>query len=282
MARPVRIEYPGAYYYLSSSGVESEFIFKGSKDRQDFLSILQEVVQRMRWELYAYNLLPDSYQLFIKTRNANLSKGMRQLNGIYTQRYNAKHVATGHIFHGRFKAVLVEAEHSYDAVVQHILSMPLQKHKSRQLDKWKWSSYQASIGIINSPDWLNTNDVLSRLAKQKKKAKKNLIKKVAAYDRDYDLMKQVKSQILLGSEKFVNKWQKQLLSGKIMDKARQRKATPVTPLGSFAERYKEPKTAMVKAYGTGKYTLEQIGSHFNVHYSTVSRVVKKAAAVPNQ
>ena len=279
MARPVRIEYPGASYYLSSRGVDGQNIFNGIKDRQSFLSILQEVSQRMHWTIYAYNLLPDSYQLFIKTNSANLSKGMRQLNGIYTQRHNAKYQSTGNIFQGRFKALLVDPEHSFEAVITHILSLPVQKQKTRQLEKWKWSSYQASIGLLDAPAWLNTTDVLSYFAKQKKRARKALLKKIKNYDKDFDLMSQVQGQILLGSEKFVNKWKKQLASGKVMDKARQRKAKPVKALSTFAKRFKDPKTAMVNAYNTGNYTLAQIAEHFNVHYSTVSRAVKKAEMI---
>lgn len=276
MARPVRIEYPGACYYLTSKVVDGELLFKGVKDRQQFLSILQEVIGRMQWEVYAYNLMPDSFQLLIKTTKPNLSKGMRQVNGIYTQRYNVAHERIGNIFHGRFKAVLVEAEYSFKDVVEHILQLPLKERKTRNIDKWKWSSYQAAMGLIDSPDWLKTKDVLKYFGNQKKRARKTLAKSIDHYDKDFDLMKNVQGQILLGSDKFVNKWKKQLVSGKVMDKARQRRARRIKPLADFSKRFKNIKTAMVKAYGTGNYTLEQIGSHFGVHYSTVSRTVKRA------
>ena len=276
MARPVRIEYPGASYYISSKGTEANPVFKGIKDRQEFLSILQTVSQRMHWAIYAYNLFSDSYQILIKTKEANLSKGMRQLNGIYTQRYNLKYQLNGNIFHGRFKAVLIEAEHSFEAVVQHILSLPLQQHKTRNIGKWKWSSYQASIGFIEPPCWLNTKELLKHFSKQKKRSQKILINKIGDYDKNYNLMTQVQGQILLGSEKFVNKWKKKLASGKVMDKARQRKEKPAKPLNAFAKRYKDPKIAMVNAYKTGNYTLGEVAENFDVHYSTVSRLVKKA------
>ena len=276
MARPVRIEYPGAYYYLTSKALEGELLFKGAKDRQEFLSILQEVTCRMQWEAYAYNLMPDSFQLFIKTTKPNLSKGMRQLNGIYTQRYNARYERYGNIFHGRFKAVLVEAEHSFKDVVRYVMHVPIQKRKTRDLNKWKWSSYQATMGLLDAPDWLKTKDVLHHFAKQRKRAQKALSKSIKNYDKDFDLMKNVQGQILLGSDKFVKKWKKQLASGKVMAKAIQRKAKKIKPLSNFSKRFKDSKTAMVKAYETGNYTLAQVGSHFGVHYSTVSRTVKRA------
>ncbi len=275
MARPVRIEYSGAYYYISSKGVEGASVFRDAKDRHEFLQILQEVITRMQWEVFAYNLLPDSFQLFIKTPKPNLSKGMRQLNGIYTQRYNVKYETQGSIFHGRFKAVLVE-EQSFSDVAKHVLHMPVLKRKARKLDKWKWSSYQAAAGLAEGPEWLNSTELWSRFGKQKKRAQTALIKALERMDKDSDIISSVHGQILLGSDEFIAKWKKQLASGKVMDKARKRKDKQVKPLADFEKRFKNIKTAMVKAYETGNYTLDQIGSHFGVHYSTVSRTVKKA------
>ncbi len=275
MARPVRIEYPGAYYYISSKGMDEKSIFKDVKDKQEFLQILQDVIGRMQWEVFAYNLMPDSFQLFIKTPKPNLSKGMRQLNGIYTQRYNVKYESQGNIFHGRFKAVLVE-EQSFADVARHVVHVPILKRKARKLDKWKWSSYQATIGASEAPEWLNTTAVLAHFGKQKKRAQTAFTKALAVTDKDFDIIQSVKGQILLGSDTFVAKWKKQLATGKVMDKARQRKAKKVKPLSDFGKRFKNIKTAMVKAYETGNYTLDQIGSHFGVHYSTVSRTVKKS------
>jgi len=275
MARPVRIEYSGAYYYISSQGEEGKTVFNDNKDRQEFLAILQEVISRMQWQVYAYNLLPDSFQLFIKTPKPNLSRGMRQLNGIYTQRYNAKYSQHGNIFHGRFKAVLVEPQLFTD-VVEHILHMPVLQRKARKLDKWKWSSYQASTGLIESPQWLSSGELLNHYGKQKKRAQNALIKAISILDKNFDISDQVQAQILLGSSAFVSKWKKQLLTGKVMDKAMQRKNKKIKPLSDFAKRFKNVKVAMVKAYETGNYTLDQIGGHFGVHYSTVSRTVKKS------
>ena len=154
--------------------------------------------------------------------------------------------------------------------------MPLLKRKARKLDKWKWSSYQATIGITEAPEWLKVDEVLSHFGKQPKRARTALQKSLENTDKDFDLMAQVKAQILLGSDAFVNKWKKQLATGKIMDRVRQRKSKKVKPLTDFGKRFKNIKVAMVKAYETGNYTLDQIGSHFGVHYSTVSRTVKKA------
>ncbi len=276
MARPVRIEFPGAYYYISSKGIEGESVFRDVKDRQQFLTILSEVISRMQWEVYAYNLLADSYQLFIKTPKANLSKGMRQLNGIYTQRYNVKYARNGNIFHGRFKAILIDAENYFQETARQVVRTPILARKTRKLDKWKWGSYQATMGLSETPEWLKTEVLLETFAKQKKRAEAAYDKYIQGSDKDLNILDNVQGQILLGSDAYVAKWKKQLASGKILEKARQRKAKKVKPLDDYSRRYKDIKTAMVKAYETGNYTLAQIGDYFGVHYSTVSRTVKKA------
>jgi REP element-mobilizing transposase RayT len=274
MARPVRIEFSNAYYYISSKGMADKLIFKNVKDKQDFLQILQEVVSRMQWDVYAYNIMPDSFQLFIKTPKPNLSKGMRQLNGMYTQHYNSRHQSVGNVFHGRFKAILTEENYASEAI-KYIIHMPILQHKVRQLEQWKWSSYQATMDIVESPRWLQTNFVLSDYSKQKKRAQTAFVKAINQLDRDFNMMDQVQGQILLGGDEFIKKWKKQLANGKVMDKARQRKERKIKPISDFSHRFKNMKIAMVKAYETGNYTLNQIGHYFGVHYSTVSRTVKK-------
>jgi len=275
MSRPVRIEYPGAYYYISSQGAEGERVFRGVKDRREFLQILQSVIVRMKWQVFAYNLLPDSFQLFIKTPKANLSKGMRQLNGIYTQRYNSKYERVGHIFHGRFKAVLVE-DLLFTDVLLHVLHLPVLKRKVRRLEEWQWSSYQALMGLVEAPQWLESETVLGHFGKQKKRSQTALTKAIAALDKDYNINDSIRGQILLGSDSFVKKWQKQLATGKVMEKARRRQAKQVKPLSDYEKSCKNAKNAMIKAYKTGNYTLQEVGEYFDVHYSTVSRAVKQA------
>lgn len=110
MARPLRIEYPGALYHVTSRGNAREDIFFDEKDRQRFLATLAHVVRDYHWICYAYCQMTNHYHLLIETPEANLSRGMRQLNGVYTQALNRRHGRVGHIFQGRFKALLVEKD----------------------------------------------------------------------------------------------------------------------------------------------------------------------------
>ena len=108
MARPLRIEYEGAVYHVTSRGDRREEIYADDEDRRGFLEILGEVVAQMRWLCYAYCLMPNHYHLVIETPEGNLSRGMRQLNGIYTQWSNRRHGRAGHLFQGRYKAIVVD------------------------------------------------------------------------------------------------------------------------------------------------------------------------------
>jgi putative transposase len=110
MARPVRIEFPGALYHITARGNKKENIFNSDRDRMVFLKILNETVTRYQFICYAYCLMPNHYHLMIETPNGNLSLGIRELNGVYAQKLNWAYKTVGHVFQGRFKAILVEKE----------------------------------------------------------------------------------------------------------------------------------------------------------------------------
>src|SRR3972149_1775966 len=110
MARPLRIEYQNAVHHVTSRGNTRNKIFLGDQDRENFLFVLDAVVKRHNWLCHAYCLMDNHYHLMIETPDANLSRGMRQLNGVYTQKYNWWHSKTGHLFQGRYKSILVDKE----------------------------------------------------------------------------------------------------------------------------------------------------------------------------
>jgi len=108
MARPLRIEYPGAVYHVTSRGNARQSIFIDDVDRQLFLEVLGNVVEKYNWLCHAFCLLDNHYHNLVETQDPNLSLGMRQLNGVYTQRFNIRHHRVGHLFQGRYNAILVE------------------------------------------------------------------------------------------------------------------------------------------------------------------------------
>ena len=110
MARQLRIEFPGALYHVTSRGNALQRVFRDDEDRKTFLATLAWVVERFRWRCHAYCLMDNHIHLLIEIPQPNLSRGMRQLNGVYTQRFHRRHRQVGHLFQGRFKAILLEKE----------------------------------------------------------------------------------------------------------------------------------------------------------------------------
>jgi putative transposase len=110
MTRPVRIEFSGALYHVTSRGDRKEAIYEDDVDRERFLEILGEVVRVWNWTCHAFCLMTNHYHLVIETPDGNLSKGMRQLNGVYTQASNRRHGRVGRLFQGRYKAILVDGD----------------------------------------------------------------------------------------------------------------------------------------------------------------------------
>src|SRR5512139_3602263 len=106
MSRPLRVEYPGAVYHVTSRGNGRAAIFLSDSDRRKFLDIMADTVQKYNWLCHAYCLLDNHYHLIIETPDPNLSIGMRQLNGVYTQAFNVANQKEGHVFQGRYKAIL--------------------------------------------------------------------------------------------------------------------------------------------------------------------------------
>ena len=179
MARPLRLEFPGALYHISSRGDQREDIYLGKGDRRLFLDVLGGVCGRCNWSVHAYCLMGNHYHLLVETPEANLSKGMRQLNGVYTQRFNRTHARVGHVFQGRYKAILVEKHAYLLELARYVVLNPVRAKRVRQAGSWRWSSYRATVGTEAAPAWLETRAILSAFGKTESQAVERYIRFVA-------------------------------------------------------------------------------------------------------
>jgi putative transposase len=136
MARPLRIEFPGALYHVTSRGNGRADIFLDDGDRQLFLNVLATVCHRLHWLCYAYCLMTNHYHLVIETPDGNLAKGMRQLNGVYTQRFNRRHDHVGHILQGRYKAILVERDAYLLELARYVVLNPVRARMVEAPEHW--------------------------------------------------------------------------------------------------------------------------------------------------
>lgn len=164
MTRPIRIEFSGAFHHVTSRGDRRENIYEDDEDRVQFLGVLKRVVEDFNWVCHAYCLMTNHYHLVIETPDANLSKGMRQLNGVYTQTSNRRHGRTGHLFQGRYKAILVDGESYLLELTRYVVLNPVRAGMVPSPGDWVWSSYRAMTGEAPAPSWLATDGLLAQFS----------------------------------------------------------------------------------------------------------------------
>jgi REP element-mobilizing transposase RayT/DNA-binding CsgD family transcriptional regulator len=275
MARPLRLEFAGALYHVTSRGNRQESIYESDKDRENFLSILAEVCEAYNWMCHAYCLMDNHYHLLVETPDANLSKGMRQLNGRYTQSFNRMHSRVGHVFQGRYKAILAEKSSYLLELSRYIVLNPVRAGMVRSAMDWQWSSYRATVGEQAKPRWLNTDWLLSGFGQKKLKAIEAYKQFVSAGKGQPSPWDKLKNQIFLGDEKFAESMLDKIDADKALTEIpmSQRRAVPKS-LSYYAEKYAKRNEAIVYAYASGGYSLKEVGDYFELHYSTVSGIIK--------
>ncbi len=246
-------------------------------DRQLFLDVYAQVSRRFKWRCHAYCLMTNHYHFVIETPEANLSSGMRQLNGVYTQRFNRQYGRTGHVFQGRFTAILVERESYLLELCRYVVLNPVRAGIVRSAREWPWSSYRATAGQASSSPWFIGDWVLSHFGKRRKAAEEAYRQFVSEGRGQEPIWTALRHQIYLGSDAFIQKSQKRIKTDRdFLEVPRVHRCVPAQPLAVYARKHGNPKAAMAAAFASGGYTLKAIATHFGVHYSTVSRVVKQA------
>lgn len=276
MARPLRIELSGGVYHVTSRGDRQEDIYLDDADRTSWLILLGQVCKRFNWVCHAYCLMDNHYHIIVETAEPNLSQGMRQLNGVYTQNFNRRHNRVGHVFQGRYKAILVERDSYLLELSRYVVLNPLRVGMVKNVDQWPWSSYAAMIGQSGCPEWLQTKWILGQFGKQRKRAIAAYIDFVHAGVGLPSVWGDLRGQIYLGKDEFVKTMQQQVQSGQNLSEIpcvqRRLNTQPLSYFSAFSDR----NEGITAAYQTGDYTMKAIADEFGLHYATVSRLIKKA------
>jgi len=278
MARPLRIEYEGAVYHVTSRGNGRQDIYVDDKDRQAFLEILGDVVKRFNWTCHAYCLMSNHFHLLIETPDANLSRGMRHLNGVYTQRFNRYHERVGHVLQGRFKSILVEKESHLLELARYVVLNPVRAKMVRSSRDWPWSSYRATAGQQEPLPFLKTDWILAQFGNERKHATASY-RKFVKQGREVGVWDELRGGILLGSGGFVEE-----MSPLLRDSALQREIPRHERLisrPSLGDLFAEGKTKAIRneriyeATRIYEYTLSELQDYLGLHYSTISRIAMR-------
>ena len=164
MSRPLRIEYPDAWYYVMNRGRRAETIFHTQADYDGFVALLKEAVEIWNLRISAFCLMPNHYHLLVQTPEGNLSRCMRHINGIYTQRFNRSHKYAGQLFRGRYKAILVEENEYLLQLVRYIHQNPVKAKIVEKLAGYRWSSHRAYLSKTDKWSWLYKDFILAMLS----------------------------------------------------------------------------------------------------------------------
>jgi putative transposase len=279
MARPLRLEFAGAIYHVTSRGDRQEAIFRNDGDRHAWLGILASVCARFRWNVHAFCLMGNHFHIVVETPEGNLSRGMRQLNGEYTRCFNFRHATVGHLFQGRYHSILVQRQTYLLALSRYVVLNPVRAGMVTSPEKWPWSSYPMTCCDAPAPEWLDTEWLLSQFGEHRSVA-------VHAY-RDFvangrgaaSPLLNTRHRMLLGDDEFVKRFDVgELLVHKTETSRTQKKAVTLA-LHEYRASFDDAREAMARAYLGGAYTMAEIAEHFSVHYKTVSRAVKNLEAV---
>ncbi len=273
MARPLRIEFAGALYHVTSRGNGREDIYLKNEDRELFMTVLGECCDLFNWSIHSWCQMTNHYHLLIETPDANLSKGMRYLNGVYTQRFNRMNIRTGHVFQGRYKGILVEKIAYLLELSRYIVLNPVRAGMVESAENWNWSSYGATVGINYCPKWFDREWVLGSFGKKEKTAIKNYIQFVSNGVQQPSPLLKLKNQIYLGSDDFVDNVQKNISSKNLSEIPKIQKRAVPKSLEEYQKKSSGRNEAIVVAYRSGGFTLAEIGEYHSLHYSTVSRII---------
>jgi len=167
MSRPLRIQYPDAWYHVMNRGRRGEKIFATKEDYGSFVDLLEELDEVFKVKVAAYCLMPNHYHLLVQTPDANLSRSMRHLNGVYTQRYNKRHRCDGQLFRGRYKSIVVESDSYALELVRYIHRNPLEAGLVDNLQKYQWSTHKTYLSDSKKWKWLHKDYILKLFSKSK-------------------------------------------------------------------------------------------------------------------
>ena len=285
MARPLRIAYPGAVYHITSRGNEKKSVYGCDEDRLDFLDILQNVNARYNWICHSYCLMDNHYHLLVETPDANLSIGMRQLNGVYTQAFNKRHNRSGHLFQGRYKAILIQKESHLLEDCRYIVLNPVRAGMSQKPGDWIWSSYGGISGLRKTHPCLTADWILGQCGRDRRTAEKEYRKFVQRGIGAATIWKQLRGQIILGEEAFADP---------IIDHLRQNREIPEI---SRCQRYMDrPALAdiftsdivrdrnardrkIVEAVEKHGYRQREVADCLGLYFTSVSRIMRQYDAM---
>ncbi len=299
MTRPLRLDFPGAVHHVMARGHERGSVFRDDVDRVRWLQLLGLAAGQAHWDVHAYCLMGNHYHLLVETPEAGLSEGLHDLNSRFAQWFNRRHKRRGHLFEGRFRAILVQKDAHLLELARYIVLNPVRAGLARAAGDWRWSSYRATAGLAPCPEWLSVDSTLGQFAGSRRIAQAAYRRFVAEGKGLPSPLDDVQKQAYLGDAEFL-KQVLERLGGERRDDPEipLRERRPAGPTlekirGAVAKEWgvsaedlsrnrgAEPKMAAI--YLSRRLTrlkVAEVGEAFNVRSARVSNVVRRVEEDP--
>lgn len=273
MARPLRIEFPGALHHVTCRGNRRERIFRDRADRLAWLDKVDVVCHRYHFVIHAFCLMSNHFHLLAETPEGNLGQGMRQLNSAYSQAFNRRHGLVGHVLQGRYNAILVQKDSYLNELSRYIVLNPVRAGIVTGPGDWEWSSYRSIMGAVPAPHWLDMKFLLASFGRDLTAARQAYAAFVLAGVGAESPLKKVRFQSLLGNATFIAKHRRPLQEPLSRDIAREQRRALVMSLDEYVATFPQREKAMAAAYHSTAFSMAAIAAHFGVSVKTVSRAV---------
>ncbi len=275
MTRPLRLEFPGALYHVTSRGDRRKSIFFDDDDRRKWLDIVTLVCTRFNFVIHAYCQMTNHYHLMVETVDGNLAQGMGQLNSLYSQEFNRRHRLVGHVFQGRYKAILVQKETYLLELARYIVLNPVRAGMVGTAEEWPWSSQAIVTGDREEPTWFDSNWLRSQFGVSRDRAIEAYRQFVLDGIGETSPLKYTQHQMVLGDEAFVAGQSERLRSVDLVAVTKVQRRLSAMTLEQYKQAYVCRDEAMARAYSSTAFTMAEIGKYFDVGGKTVSRAVRR-------
>ncbi len=273
MSRPLRISYPGAFYHVTSRGNEKKNVFLSDQDRKKFIEYIEPANEKYGAIIHCYCLMSNHYHLLLETPRGNLPRIMHQINASYTTYFNCKRSRSGHLFQGRYKAILVDKDEYIIELSRYIHMNPVRAKMIENPWDYKWSSCSIYVGAREVPAWLETGAVLGSFGKDPFRAYKAFVVK----ENDFEPYRYVHASSILGSEGFLSRIQKHIRVENFRDVTASRKAVMkptlemITKAANDLPRKNDARKMSLYLAQTLGYSLREIGDYFDMKPAAVSQ-----------
>lgn len=275
MTRPLRIEFAGALYHVTARGDRLANIFRDDTDRFIWIEALANVCERYNFIIHAFCQMTNHYHLLVETVDGGLSRGMRQLNGIYSQRFNRRHELVGHVLQGRYHAILVQKEEHLLELSRYLVLNPVRAGMVRSPVDWPWSSYRNCMQDEAHPAWLATDWLLGQFGADRTNARLAYQDFVFRGRGMLSPLRNVRHQILLGDAGFIARYRGAVAPEALDEIVRVQRRAVALSLQEYAQQDCLADEAMARAFRSMAYSMQEIADHFNTSVRSVGRAVRK-------